>query len=463
MSRQTTHPQDPFSSNFPLPPKSASTLTDKDWEKVLKESRWNGNFNIFVFTQYLGAKSVDEIQYDEQVVSEAYSIVPRYCLEDFLKEEGFTIEKLTWVLEDSELSVEWSMIEIDLDKKVNKVNNGQFFISKGKDKYIFESKQGYHDNYFFKVISKKDVKVSGKDLMEKFNKYTEAHNFLRGKKIDPNCSFIRLDKSYSWDDVVLSAQLKEEIRQNLSNLIDHRSIYRDNGLSVRRGLVFSGPPGCGKTSLVKTLCSSIDWTLIWISPKHLENPRKVSQIMQLAKDLSPSIIVLEDIDLYGASREMNGNPTVLGELMNQLDGVEGLVDIITIATTNRKEVLEKALLDRPGRFDKVIEFGLPGQEERLQMLELFSSTVKKDDSFTWKELSDKPTNGMSGAQIREVIAQGVIQAVDDGSVEKGNIVLKYTHLKAAMKAIKNKDFSRIGIQPISSKASGILLDMEDRW
>ena len=451
------------SSDFPLPPKSSAELTDKDWERVLKESKWNGNYNTFVYMKYLDVKSPDEIQYDEHQVSEAYSIVPRFCLEEFLKEEKFTVDRLAWIMEDSTYSVEWSLIEVDLNKKVNRVLNGQFYISNGKDKYIFESKTGYHDNYFFKIISRKDAKVSGKDLLEKFLKYTETHNFLRGKKIDPQCNFIKLDKTYDWNDIILSEKLKLDIRQNLSNLIDHRSIYRDNGLKVRRGLIFSGPPGVGKTNLIKILCSTIDWTLLWVSPKHLENPRHVSGIMQLAKDLSPSVIVLEDIDLYGSSREMNGNPTVLGELMNQLDGVEGLVDIITIATTNREEVLEKALLDRPGRFDKVIKFGFPEQPERLNMLELFASTVGKDKSFTWKELSEKPTEGMSGAQIREVISQGVIQAVDDASVEKGKIILKYKHLKAAMKAIKGKDFSKIGIQPMSSSIGGEFpLDI-DRW
>jgi cell division protease FtsH len=463
MQRQPETGQTGSHEGFPLPPKSSSDLTDKDWEKVLKESRWNGMYNTHVFMKYLGVKHSDEIQYEEYTVSEAYSIVPRYCLEDFLKAENFTVERLTWVLEDCNYSVEWSLINIDVDKKVNRVNNGQFFISNGTDKYIFESKSGFHDNYFFKIISRKDATVSGKDLLEKFIKYVEEHNFLRGKKIDPHCNFVKLDKNYTWEDIVLSDKLKTEIRQNLSNLIEHRSIYRDNGLKVRRGLIFSGPPGVGKTNLIKILCSTIDWTVIWVSPKHLENSRKVSGIMQLAKDLSPSVIVLEDIDLYGSSREMNGNPTLLGELMNQLDGVEGLVDIITIATTNNAAVLEKALLDRPGRFDKVITFDVPGAEERLHMLCLFSSTVAKDDSFTWEELSKKPTEGMSGAQVREVISQGVIQAVDDGSIKNGKIVLSYKHLKAAMKAIKGKDFSRIGIQPTTSGRMGSLIDDIDRW
>jgi cell division protease FtsH len=461
MSRQPKHHSD-TSSDIPLPPVSSANLTDKDWERVLKESKWNGVYNTSVFMQFLGAKKPDDMQWDDHQVSIAYSIVPRYCLEEFLKAEKFTIERLAWVLEDCDYSVEWSLIEVDLNKKVSRVNNGQFFISNGTDKYIVETKAGYHDNYFFKIVSLKNSKVGGKDLLEKFIKYTEEHNFLRGKKIDPNCNFIKLDKTYTWDDIVLSEKLKTEIRQNLSNLIEHRSIYRDNGLKVRRGLIFSGPPGVGKTNLIKILCATTDWTLIWVSPKHLTDSRKVAQIMQLAKDLSPSIIVLEDIDLYGQSREMNGNPTVLGELMNQLDGVEGLVDIITIATTNREEVLEKALLDRPGRFDKVIKFGVPGAEERLHMLELFAGTIKKDDSFTWKELSEKPTDGMSGAQIREVISQGVIQAVDDGSVSKGKIILKYKHLKEAMKAIKGKDFTKIGIQTPSSSLNDFLLD-ENRW
>ena len=463
MSRQLVLPHSSSGDDFPLPPKSSVDLTDKDWERVLKESKWNGNYNTCIFMKYLGVNNIDMIQYDEYSVSDIYSIVPRYCLELFIKDNNFVTDRLTYVMEDGNYSVEWSMIEIDLDKKINRVKNGQFFISNGTDKYIIESRDGFRDDYLFKVSSRKDSKVSGKELLEKFQRYTDEHNFLRGKKIDPNCSFIKLDKIYDWDDIVLSDKLKNDIRQNLSNLINNRIVYRDNGLKVRRGLIFSGPPGSGKTSLVKILCSTTDWTVLWVSPRHLVNPRKVSGIMRLAKDLSPSIIVLEDIDLYGTSREMNNNPTVLGELMNQLDGVEGLVDIITIATTNREEVLEKALLDRPGRFDKVIKFGMPGQAERLQMLELFSSTVDKDDSFTWKELSEKPTDGMSGAQIREIISQGVIQAIDDGSVEKGKIVLTYKHLKVAMKAIEGKDFSRIGIQPTSNNIDKQFPVDIDRW
>lgn len=456
-------PHRTWGESLPLPPKSAANLTDKDWERVLKESKWNGNYNSFIFAKYLGVTSADEIENNDWQIDEAYSIVPRYCLEDFLKEEGFNIDRLAWVMEDSTYSAEWNLIEIDLNKKINRVLNGQFFISRGDEKFIFESKTGYHDNYFFKVISKINGKVSGKELLEKFMKYTEEHNFLRGKKIDPNCNFIKLDKDYSWKDVILPEKTKTEIRQNLSNLISNREIYRNNKMVVRRGLIFSGTPGTGKTSIVKVLCSTVDWTVIWVSPKHLENPRRVSSILQLAKDLSPSVIVLEDIDLYGASRDSNHNPTVLGELMNQLDGVEGLVDIITIATTNREEVLEKALLDRPGRFDKVIKFGLPESKQRLQMLELFSATLTKDDSFTWKELSEKPTDGMSGAQIKEIIAQGVIQAVDDNSIEDGKIILRYKHLKAAMKAIKGKDFTKIGIQPTSSSINLPSFLDEDRW
>jgi len=170
------------SEDLPLPPKSSADLTDKDWQRVLKESKWNGNYNTFVFTRYLGVKSMGELRYDDYVVSEAYSVVPRYCLEGFIKEEGFTIDKLVWVVEDSDYSVEWSLVEIELDKKVNRVNGGQFFIFNGTDKYIIESKPGYHDDYFFKIVSRTDAKVSGDKFLEKFIKYTQEQPFQPYRK-----------------------------------------------------------------------------------------------------------------------------------------------------------------------------------------------------------------------------------------------------------------------------------------
>ena len=174
--------------------------------------------------------------------------------------------------------------------------------------------------------------------------------FLKGKKIDPNCNFVKFNRKFTWDDLILAEKTKIEIQMNLKNLIEYSEIYKSNGLSVRRGLILSGPPGVGKTVLAKILCNQIDWTFLWCTSKNLENAKRVSQIVNLARDLSPTVLFLEDIDLFGGSRESNHNPMMLGEILNCLDGLEENTDIIVIGSTNNKDVLEAALVSSSRSF-----------------------------------------------------------------------------------------------------------------
>lgn len=363
-----------FSSRFDnLPPQLVSNLSTKDYINVLKESRWNNDYKNEVFKDYLGASSVDEIVYSEHKCSIAMALVLRYVLPDFFKNKELNIDKITMVDSDGDYGASFSSIEVAPGKKENRLDYGDYFISKKGQKYIVHLESSYPDMFIFRIGGRKDTTPDVHKLLEEMVKYGEEHNFLKGKKIDPNCNFIQFDKVYNWQDLILPEKIKNKIRRNITNLIDSRSIYKKNGLSIKRGVVLSGPPGVGKTFLFKVLCNQIDWTCVWITPKHLESAKRVSQIVNLCKDLSPTIMLLEDLDLYAGERSGNHNPALLGELMNQLDGVQDNTDIITIATTNNKEVLEKALLDRPGRFDICIDFPLPDVKERLQMIKTFSN------------------------------------------------------------------------------------------
>ena len=445
-SRTPKHPKEDefFASQFDhIPPQLIPSLSAKDYIQVLKEARWNNDYKNEVTKDYLNASSIDEVVYADHKCSLASSLVLRYVLPDFFKLKELKIDKISGVEGDGNYAASYSAIEVAPGKKETRLVYGDYFVSNGDQKYIIHLEDCYPDSFRFKIASKKTTKPDANTLSEDMIAYGEAHNFLKGQKIDPNCNFIKFNRQFTWDDLILSDKIKTEIQMNLKNLIEYREIYKKNGLQVKRGLILAGEPGTGKTVLAKILCNTIDWTFVWVTSKNLENAKRVAQIVELCRDLSPAILFLEDIDLFGGSRESNNNPMLLGELLNQLDGIEENTDIIVIGSTNNKEVLEKALVSRPGRFDKVIDFPLPEYEERLKMLKVFSNGLL-DENLPFLEKVAKEYTKKTGAQIRELVNMAIIFAVDEKSYDKDKklIVLEH-HFYKAMKAVEGKDFKQI--------------------
>ena len=445
MAKQRRHKRDEyFQSRFDnIPPQMLQGVSAKDYIDILKEARWNNDYKNAVTVGYLGVQSTDDIIYSSTKCSLATSLVLRYVLPSFLESKGLTIDKITAIESDGDYPASYSAIEIAPGKMENRLVYGDYFASNGDNRYIIHLEDAYPDSFVFRIASSKITTPDANLLAEEMLKYGEDHNFLRGQKIDPNCNFVKFNRKFTWDDLILSDKIKTEIQMNLKNLIEYRDIYKKNGLQVKRGLILAGEPGTGKTVLAKILCNQIDWTFVWVTSKNLENAKRVAQIVELCRDLSPAVLFLEDIDLFGGSRESNSNPMMLGELLNQLDGVEENSDIIVIGSTNNKEVLEKALVSRPGRFDKVIDFPLPGEEERLKMLKMFSNGLLGDD-VPFLEKVAKENDKKTGAQIRELVNMAIIYAIDAKSYDEDKkLILTEKHFHKAVKAVAGKDFKNI--------------------
>lgn len=438
------HDQDFSQSKFDtLPPLLLKDSTAKDHINVLKESRWNNDYKNEMTKEYLGTASIDDVVYVDHKCSLSSALVLRYVLPDFFESKGLKIDKISGVESDGDYAASFSSIEIAPGKMENRLVYGDYFVSNGEQRYIVHLEEAYPDSFRFKIGSKKTTTPTASSLCDDMIKYGETHNFLKGQKIDPNCNFIKFNRKFTWDDIILSDKIKDEIQKNLKNLIEYREIYKKNGLQVKRGLILAGEPGTGKTVLAKILCNQIDWTFVWVTSKNLESAKCVAQIVELCRDLSPAVLFLEDIDLFGGSRESNSNPMMLGELLNQLDGIEENTDIIVIGSTNNKDVLEKALVSRPGRFDKVIDFPLPEFEERLKMLKVFSNGLL-DDKLPFLEKVAHDYSNKTGAQIRELVNMAIIFAVDEKSYADDKLLLvTEEHFKSAMKAVAGKDFKQI--------------------
>lgn len=141
-----------------------------------------------------------------------------------------------------------------------------------------------------------------KRFVQDVGDWMKRNPYLKGKKVRPDGSLLKIPINYSFDDIVLSQEISKEIEENILDFFRNREDYLRNGLPRKRGIILYGEPGVGKTLLGKILCSQIDCTFIWVTPSKMNLPAEVSQLFEMARELSPAIIFMEDLDFYASSR-----------------------------------------------------------------------------------------------------------------------------------------------------------------
>jgi ATP-dependent 26S proteasome regulatory subunit len=154
----------------------------------------------------------------------------------------------------------------------------------------------------------------------------------------------------------------------------------------------------------------------------------VSLVSQMARQLAPSMVVLEDVDLIAEERGQPSTRTgpLLFELLNEMDGLGDDCDIIFVLTTNRPDILEPALAARPGRIDLAVELPLPGPEGRRRLLELYARGLDAT-GVDWEPFVER-TEGVTPAYIKELLRKAALHAAEEGA---GRTVTP-SHLEAAM-------------------------------
>jgi len=314
---------------------------------------------------------------------------------------------------------------------------GCFFLEKENTRFILEFQNSYsHDGWWATVFYKDTSECLAKSFLKDLEVYAKEHNYLRKAKVDAGLTFIPKSE-YTWDDIVLPLKTKAELQMNVDGMISNIDLYRKNNIKFKRGLILKGPPGTGKTLIGKIICNSADCTFLWVTPRFLERSQHVKTVCDMARELSPSILFLEDIDLYSADRRSVGNATLLGELMNQLDGLIENHFIIVIATTNCVDDVEEAVRNRPGRFDRILDIDLPTVTGRLNMLQLFTGTYKLDN-VDLQDIAVK-TEKYSGAHVKELVITAAITAIDEKSLtEDGFVILKSAYFNDNIAKVRNK-------------------------
>lgn len=262
-------------------------------------------------------------------------------------------------------------------------------------KYVDTS--GGHD---VKVWTRReDAAVASKILGEAWA-WCRENNFLRGEAFSLSGAFID-PGGEGWDDVFLSAENQEVVQRSVRQLNEKRAAFQ------KRGMIWKGPPGTGKTLCGRVVRNSTEGvTLIWCSSRDFYFTGGTYGIMrafEIARDLAPAIVFLEDVDSW------LGN-SATDVLKTEMDGLAQAAGILTVLTTNHHERLPAALLDRPGRFHDVLDFGLPDEGVRLRMVRRWLPDLAEADV----DLAVRASAGMSGAHVRELCSFAATIRDQDG-------------------------------------------------
>lgn len=215
--------------------------------------------------------------------------------------------------------------------------------------------------------------------------------------------------------------LREEIkamREIVELPLRHPEVFSKLGIEPHSGILLYGPPGCGKTLIAKVLASESEANMYSINGPEImnkyygETEAKLRGIFKDAKDNSPSIIFIDEIDAIAPKREETYGDVekrVVAQLLALMDGLTDRGNVIVLGATNRPDSVDPALR-RPGRFDREVEISVPNSDERLEILQIHTRGMPIADNVNLKILSTA-LHGYTGADIRSLCREGAMKAI----------------------------------------------------
>lgn len=309
-------------------------------------------------------------------------------------------------------------VDIGGDQPVKCLKNGLWLLQEGGVKFAVllspSEKFGQLTGIKFEIAVINSPE--GTRVTRKFFKHLEQ-SVLKAESYRGKILSLELKNSYSGESsgitvhklrkvareqVILPRKTLELLERNVINFVQQRPGLRAVGQPTKKGLLFYGSPGTGKTHTIHYLADAlIGHTTLLISA---EQVGLLEEYMVLARLLQPSIVVLEDVDLIARERtQMNSacEEVLLNRLLNEMDGLKEDADIFFILTTNRPESLEKALASRPGRIDQAIEFPIPDDAGREKLVRLYSQGSEISKEVVQAVV--KRTEKVSAAFIKELM------------------------------------------------------------
>jgi hypothetical protein len=258
------------------------------------------------------------------------------------------------------------------------------------------------------------------DFLSEFRRRMQNRSVLKGQVITlvmgeygPSAAGVTFHArpELAASDVILPEGLLQKVSDHTLGIAKHRDTLNQYGQHLKRGILLYGKPGTGKTHTVRYLLSQSEGaTAILLSGGSLA---RISEAATMARALQPSIVVLEDCDLIAEDRSFGHGPQpLLFEVLDAMDGLDNDADVAFVLTTNRVDMLERALAQRPGRVDLAVDIPLPAQAERIGLVNLYARGIP----FSAHAVQDAAarTEGTTASFARELVRRAVVAAALDG-------------------------------------------------
>ncbi len=277
------------------------------------------------------------------------------------------------------------------------------------------------------------VEISGNIDVSKLKSGSRVALNQRGSAIvsvlptieDPYVKAMEIDErpKVRYSDVGGLDEQIRELREVIELPLKNPELFKELGIEPPKGVLLYGPPGCGKTLLAKAVAGESNATFISLVSSELaqkfvgEGARIVRELFDYARKKAPSIVLIDEIDAIAAKRLDVGTSgereihRTLTQLLAELDGFDPLDNVKVIATTNRLDIIDPALL-RPGRFDRLIYVPLPDLKGRISIFKIHTRKMKLKD-VDIEELA-KLTEGASGADIKAICTEAGFAALRAG-------------------------------------------------
>jgi transitional endoplasmic reticulum ATPase len=248
-----------------------------------------------------------------------------------------------------------------------------------------------------------------------------AHFLEALREIDPSAIrevFVEVP-DVGWDDVGGLADIKRELTETVQWPLAHPDLFKIAATRPAKGILLTGPPGTGKTLLVKALARESQVNFISVKGPELltqwigASEKGVREVFRKARQAAPCILFFDEIDslvpVRGGAGDSGVTQRVVSQFLTELDGIEELKGVMVVGATNRRDIIDPALL-RPGRFDLLLELGNPDEAARLAVLEIHMRGKPLAKGVNLQALAAS-TDGCSGADLAAVCNRAALIAI----------------------------------------------------
>lgn len=257
-----------------------------------------------------------------------------------------------------------------------------------------------------------------------------------------------------WHDVGGLAKVKQRLVEAVEWPLKYPHLFKEAGVRPPKGILLSGPPGCGKTLLAKAIANESRVNFISVKGPAIlskyvgESERGVREVFRKARQAAPCIVFLDEIDALvprrsAGSSDSHVSERVLSQFLAELDGIEELKGILVLGATNRLDLLDPAAL-RPGRFDEVVEISMPDEKDRKEICEVHLRGKPLDRGIALDQLVLR-TEGLSGAEIAGLFNKAALRAVrraveagKDKPAEEAKVVIEPQDVEEALKEVRQE-------------------------